>query len=353
MESGRVDDIQPGGRDQASGLKSFSLPIWAVIFWLVLAVLAVVALRSFPLEAVWDAITRLSFDRIGVLLALNLWILGVWTWRWQFFLSSLGVRFSFLSLLAYRLAGFGASYYTPGPQFGGEPYQVYLLSSRQNVKVSLAAASVYLDKAVEVLTNWVFLIFGLIGLFVGGVLSTGVTGWLVGVLFGLAGVVLVHLMALTRGKRPLTRFFETVLKERSAPLYADILRKTREVEASLGTVFLQRPRVFLIGLGISVFAWLVMGGEFFFMLRFLGVPVTLFQMAGVLTAVRIAFLLPSPAGIGTLELSLFLAMQAVGIDPAYALAASLLIRARDMTLGLIGLILGGSVSIWGSHIKEV
>ncbi|GAP07066.1 hypothetical protein ATHL_01933 [Anaerolinea thermolimosa] len=96
-----------------------------------------------------------------------------------------------------------------------------------------------------------------------------------------------------------------------------------------------------------------MGGEFFFMLRYLGVPVTLLQMAGVLTAVRIAFLLPSPAGIGTLELSLFLAMRAVGIDPTCALAASLLIRSRDMALGLTGLILGGSVFTWSSHIKEV
>ncbi|HCE18089.1 MAG TPA: hypothetical protein DEQ80_09540 [Anaerolinea thermolimosa] len=129
--------------------------------------------------------------------------------------------------------------------------------------------------------------------------------------------------------------------------------KVKEVEESLGAVFLQRPQVFLTGLGISTFAWLVMGGEFFFMLRYLGVPVTLLQMAGVLTAVRIAFLLPSPAGIGTLELSLFLAMRAVGIDPTCALAASLLIRSRDMALGLTGLILGGSVFTWSSHIKEV
>jgi len=353
MESGRVDDLQSRGRSQTTRLRLFSLPVWVMVFWLVLAALAVVTLRSFPLGPVWDVIIRLRFDRIGVLLALNLLILSLWTWRWQFFLSSLGGRFSFLSLLAYRLAGFGVSYYTPGPQFGGEPYQVYLLNSRQQVKVSLAATSVYLDKAAEGLTNWAFLILGVIGLFVDGILGGGLTGWLIAALIGLAGVVLVHLMALTRGKRPLTRFLEMIIKDRGVPLFTDALRKVREVEESLGAVFLQRPRVFVIGLGISMLAWLVMGSEFFLMLRFLGVPVTFLQMAGILTAVRIAFLLPSPAGIGTLELSLFLAMRAVGMDPTYALAGSVFIRARDMTLGLIGLVLGGSVSTWGSHIKEV
>lgn len=353
MESGRVDDLQPCRRNQIARLRPFSLPTWAVVFWLVLATLVVVALSSFPLGAVWEAITRLSFDRVGALLALNLLILALWTGRWQFFLSALGVRLSFLSLLVYRLAGFGVSYYTPGPQFGGEPYQVYLLNFRQHVKVSLAATSVYLDKAAEVLSNWTFLIFGVIGLLADGVLGTGVAGWLFGALSGLAGVVLAHLMALTRGKRPLTRAFEMILSRKGLPMVTDALRKVREVEESLGAVLFLRPRVFLIGLGVSVASWLVMGCEFFFMLRFLGAPVTFLQTASVLTAIRIAFLFPSPAGIGTLELSLYLAMRAIGIDPAFALATGLLIRARDMTLGLVGLVLGGSVSTWGSHIKEV
>ncbi|GAP07067.1 conserved hypothetical protein [Anaerolinea thermolimosa] len=213
MESGRVDDLPPRGRNQTARLRFFSFSVWGVVFWLTLVLLAVVVFRSFPLDPVWDALKRLSSGKIGVLLALNLWILGLWTWRWQFLLSSLGVRFSFLPLLAYRLAGFGVSYFSPGPQFGGEPYQVYLLSSRHNVKVSLAVASVYLDKAVEGLTNWVFLIPGLIGLSAGGVLSPEGTGWLVGGWIGLAGMVFVHLMALSRGKRPLTRVLEMILKE--------------------------------------------------------------------------------------------------------------------------------------------
>lgn len=353
MESGRVGDLPSRGRNQNVRLRLFSRPVRVAIVWLVLVALAVVALRSFPLWAVWDALSRLSFDKIGALLALNLLILGLWTWRWRFFLSSLGGRLSFLALLGYRLAGFGLSYYTPGPQFGGGPYQVYLLHSLQHVKVSLAVTSVYLDKAAEALINGAFLILGVTALFADGFLGTGITGWLVGAFSGLVSVVLVHLFLLTRGKRPLTRFLEMIFKRRGALLLTDALRKVKEVEESLGIIFFQKPRVFLIGLGISMLAWLAVGSEFFFMLRFLGVPVTFLQVAGILTVVRVAFLLPSPAGIGTLELSLFVAMRAVGMGPAYALAASLLIRARDMTLGPMGLFLGGSVLPVGSHIKEV
>jgi uncharacterized membrane protein YbhN (UPF0104 family) len=57
----------------------------------------------------------------------------------------------------------------------------------------------------------------------------------------------------------------------------------------------------------------------------------------VLTAARLAFLSPSPGGLGTLEASQVLAMQVLGVDPALGISMSLLIRARDITFGGLGI----------------
>ncbi len=76
-------------------------------------------------------------------------------------------------------------------------------------------------------------------------------------------------------------------------------------------------------------------------LRFLGLGLTLIQLVVILTAARIAFLLPLPGGIGTLEASQVLAFQALGFDPALGLSFSLAVRARDVLFGGIGLWWGG------------
>jgi uncharacterized membrane protein YbhN (UPF0104 family) len=63
-----------------------------------------------------------------------------------------------------------------------------------------------------------------------------------------------------------------------------------------------------------------------------------------LTAVRIAFLLPMPAGLGMLEAGQVLAMGLIGVNPALGVSLSLLIRIRDVIFGGLGLWLGGVLS---------
>ena len=81
--------------------------------------------------------------------------------------------------------------------------------------------------------------------------------------------------------------------------------------------------------------------EFYSMAVFLGVPLTFFQLIALLTAARLAFLLPLPGGLGTLEASQVWALSLMGFSPAAGIGLSLLIRLRDVLLGLLGLWWGG------------
>ena len=56
-----------------------------------------------------------------------------------------------------------------------------------------------------------------------------------------------------------------------------------------------------------------------------------------LLAARAAILLPLPAAVGALEASQALAMVSLGLPAAYGISLSLLIRGRDVLLGLLGL----------------
>jgi uncharacterized membrane protein YbhN (UPF0104 family) len=93
---------------------------------------------------------------------------------------------------------------------------------------------------------------------------------------------------------------------------------------------------------LSYGTWILVVFEFSLMLRYLGVSLSLAQVLIALTAARIAFLLPLPAGLGTLETGQVMAMGLIGVNPVVGISLSLLIRVRDVLLGGLGLWLGGS-----------
>jgi uncharacterized protein (TIRG00374 family) len=102
------------------------------------------------------------------------------------------------------------------------------------------------------------------------------------------------------------------------------------------------PALFALLLVVSASGWVVLVLEYGVMLLFLGASLSPIQTIAALTAVRLAYLLPLPGGLGTLETSQMLALSLMGVEPAIGVGASLLIRLRDVTLGVGGL-------WWGSR----
>jgi uncharacterized membrane protein YbhN (UPF0104 family) len=98
--------------------------------------------------------------------------------------------------------------------------------------------------------------------------------------------------------------------------------------------------VVLVASSLSAFIWAVMVLEYWLALNFLGIPASLPQAVAVLTAASVAFLFPLPGGLGALEASQVLAMQALGFTSAAGLSVSLVIRVRDIFLGVLGILWG-------------
>jgi uncharacterized membrane protein YbhN (UPF0104 family) len=117
-----------------------------------------------------------------------------------------------------------------------------------------------------------------------------------------------------------------------------------ETESHVSRFFRGNTLGFIAAAALSVGIWLLMVIEFSLMLKFLGVQLTLPQVLIALTAARIAFLLPSPAGLGTLEAGQVMAMGLIGVSPVIGISLTLLIRLRDVIFGGIGLWLGGIYS---------
>jgi uncharacterized membrane protein YbhN (UPF0104 family) len=92
---------------------------------------------------------------------------------------------------------------------------------------------------------------------------------------------------------------------------------------------------------VSILAAVGMVSEFFLITSFLGIHLSSWQTIAAWTAGWLAFLVPLPGGLGALEASQVFALGAFGISAASAISVTLLIRARDLLIGSLGLLIAG------------
>ena len=86
----------------------------------------------------------------------------------------------------------------------------------------------------------------------------------------------------------------------------------------------------------SCMAWAGMIVEFWFLLGLAQVPFDVTDFILLFTVMRLAFLLPLPGGIGSVEAGLFWSFQTLGLPLSMAASVVVLMRVRDLSLLLSG-----------------
>ena len=315
-----------------------------IVPWILALGLIVWVLSAVPLADTWTALRQLQWSQIMLLIALIGVILILLNGRWWIILRGHGQQIPFRSLFGYRLATFGVSYFTPGPHFGGEPLQVYLVEKEQHTPRATAIAAMSLDKSLELLVNFTFLFAGVIVIIQQRTLGDSVGAE--AILF--AGLLFLlpvgYLLAVWTQHRPLSWLVEQGMRWpfwKRKPDWLDRMQRAHRAVSNSEqetAIFCRRaPWAVALALLVSITAWVLMIGEFWLMVSFLGLRLSLVQLVTALTAARIAILLLLPGSIGALEASQAFAFGAMGLNPAIGISASLLIRARDIVVGMAGL----------------
>jgi uncharacterized protein (TIRG00374 family) len=309
--------------------------------WLALLVLLLGwALKNAPLADIWASLRQLEAWQAAVLLAFNLGIFALITMRWWIIVRAQNSKVPFYPLLGFRLAAYGLSYFTPGPQVGGEPLQIIYLQKHYGLTYARATSAVIMDKLLEFLANFLLIAVGIYAIFRVGLLS-GSSGLATSALIPLAAVLLwplAHILLLANGRYPLSALL------RAIPARFAALKLVRLViisEHMAGAFTRRHPRALLASLAVSLLSLCGMLVEYGLMLTFLHVQLGFWQTLAALSALLLSFLMPLPAGLGALEASQVLAMTALGYSAAIGISLSLLIRARDILLGGFGLLLAG------------
>jgi len=314
-----------------------SLAVYAI-----LALLLWWTLRNVPLGEIWNTLRQLRLWQIALLLSLNTLVIALMTARWWIIVRAENRRIPFLPLTGYRLSAFGLSYFTPGPQVGGEPLQVIYLQKYHGLSYARATSAVIMDKLLEFLVNFLLLAVGAWAVFrVRLIPDNG--GSLFGSLIGLGVLLawpLVHILLMYNGMRPISALL------RAQPFLSQKTKALRLTFAAerMAASFCQRHfPALLAAVGVSLLAVAGIAVEYVLMVEFLGVRLDALQVFAALTAMQLAFLMPLPGGLGALEASQVFALGVFGQPAAVAISLTLLMRARDILNGGLGLLLAGRI----------
>jgi uncharacterized protein (TIRG00374 family) len=311
------------------------------LLWIILlAALLYFALRKAPLVEIWATLRQLQLWQVGFILVINTIFYLLATARWWIIVEAENKHISFWPLFAVRVAVFGISYFTLGPQVGGEALQVLVLRQKYQLTYTHATAAVLMDKLLEFLVNFLLIAVGLAAVLQSGVLIES------GIRLGLSLIVLViligwpplHLILLYKGRYPLTSLVHVIpfINKKSKPV-----RFLRAAE-HLASKFCQRhPRRLLTALGLSLVAGAGMLVDYAIMASFVNIHLPFWKTVAGWMSGWMSLLMPLPGGLGAFEASQVFVLGKFGFSAAVALSLALLIRGRDIFIGGVGILLAG------------
>ena len=323
--------------------------IYRYFIWLASIGLVVWILTRLPIEAMLQAISSLDIFQWLAWIVINFLIITVFVWRWLILTQAIELSCKFFQLFRVRQAGQLISFVTPGPQFGGEPLQVYWLWRRYSVPGPAAILAVGLDRYYELSINFSVLLLAVLILLTS--VSVAFVNWYILAIILLSLIVAMGLgVGLLLRKPDHIRIWAGRLTSRwqNHPRLSRLKTHWWQLNKSLQQVVTHKRAALRIALVLSVLAWAAMIVEFWLLLTFIDVPLSPTTFIFLFTVVRLAFLLPLPGGLGSVEASLFWAFQVLALPLAEAGGLILMMRLRDLIILLTGaLVLPGLQSASG------
>ena len=304
--------------------------------WLVGCSLVFFTIRELPLAGMLERLREISPLRLVGLLAINSLILFLSVKRWQILAQVFDIQLSLAHLFKVRQAGNTISFVTPGPQFGGEPLQLYWLRQSQEIPLDISLAILGADRFMEIFINLSILLLSVIFIFFTDIEVNIAKTFL---LMFLTVAILTMLLVLFF-KQP--EWLKNIFKSLFSRFTHTVSNPNKSQNASSGwgrilkKIEKNKSKVILAAT-IALLGWIALLFELFMMMEALGVSPNFYEVIFVMLGIRIALLMPIPGGVGTIEASLFWSFEILGLTLAGAGGLIALSRLRDVIVLFIGI----------------
>ncbi|MFL2840548.1 MAG: lysylphosphatidylglycerol synthase transmembrane domain-containing protein [Pseudohongiellaceae bacterium] len=302
-----------------------------ILTWFISLTLATWLISDLPFNTIFETIVSLTTVQWFYWLSVNLVIILIFVWRWQALTKGLKLKLHFFNLLLLRQAGQSISFITPGPQFGGEPLQIFFLWKKYLISPSNAVVAVTVDRVFELWTNFSVLLIGIMVLFY---TQEELANWFsIALLLGLIILFLsLSIWLLINQRETIENAINKWSKKWLKSKYLAVTKfRSDKVTDSLNSLLTNKTALSAAVL-LCISGWSLTFFELYLVLSFFNINLGISHFILLIVAMRLAFLLPLPGGIGTLEASVFWSFTALALPITSAAALLALIRFRDIVV---------------------
>jgi glycosyltransferase 2 family protein len=293
------------------------------------------------LNDIAQAFTLFSIRGLVVILFLTLIIALTDVWKLKFILKSQGQNVSYSGVLEVWLTGFAISYLTPIAIWGGELFMIYTLKNKYKISWEESGAAVFIFRVIDATIFFPFLILGVI-LFpfltntfpVFGILISGA------IVTGIFIVLLVNFYFKSFKNKSvlegILKFFGKDKKKFEEGKGGKLMfGAEKEVIRFFGT----RKKAMWMAIGNSLLKYTLIVIRAWLLLFFFKGGLNILKALSIYGFFNLSCLVPLPAQLGSLETAEAIVFNAFGLGANVGVAFSLVLRAMDSLVCLIGLLL--------------
>jgi len=281
-------------------------------------------------------VSQVNLFYLSIFFFISLLTFFLATLRHRFILKAYNKKIPFLILLRQFISGFAISYLTPAAMFGGEPLRAYMLKKEANIDLRTGAASILIDKFIEMLCLILFGVIGVILLMAHPEISFY---WRTALFFIFLAFSLVILLFYYRSilKKGSFSSLLSIFRLNNFRKFKDAFYFLEEVEDKAAHFFLKHRKEFVYSLLSNIFRIIMMIIQMKILLFALGFNISLSNIIISLTFFVMAEIVPVPAALGFLEAGQAVAFSLFAQKSSLGLAFSAFLRTNSFIFVALGL----------------
>lgn len=285
-------------------------------------------LVKYPIKNVVTTFSHVTPNLVLIYLAVSFTIMFLFAVRWNFVMKTLGHNLTLRESFSFRIIDYGLTYITPSGKAGGEPIRAALLTTK-GIPFREGLANVTTDKSIELSVSVIFFVLGLLTLAIGHPLPIGLRIFLILLSLSLISLIVAFYTRIMKGKPVFSAIYRG-LRMHKVSFLAKYQNAVVEFEKPIIKFYNEKRTAFFTALFFSLLSILASMIEYKTLLLMLGINANMGVVFMVFSVVGMAFLIPVPMGLGSLEAFQAALFSVLGIGSTSGVGLAMITRARDL-----------------------
>jgi uncharacterized protein (TIRG00374 family) len=253
-------------------------------------------------------------------------------WTWQEILREKEVKISFFKLFKIYLSAFSLRVLAPIFTFSDEILQTITLKEKNSVPISKGAASVILERVLEVTVNFLFIIFGILYFVFKATFPPKNLAIILGGTFLFLLVTISFFYFKVLKKESLAKSFLKIFNQK-------IDNQPLEIEKEIFDFFKFKKISTWKIVGLSFLRAIITYLRNWLSILFLVGKVDFFVALSILSFSFLISLIPIPAALGSQEAVQIFIFNSFELNPSLVPAFAMVIRASELIFAIFGLLI--------------